>query len=481
MGDNIFQAPALRSEGAMLPTEQHRAIQEVQAAMVIAKKFPRDQVAAYERIIEACRRPTLAEGALYAYPRGGQTITGPSIRLAEAIAQAWGNLQFGIRELSQSGGESEVEAFAWDIETNTRQVKVFQVPHKRVARGQVKALTDPRDIYEMVANQGARRLRACILGVIPGDVIEAAVRQCEKTMQGNSGKPLHDRIRDMVVYFKDLGVTQSMLEQRLGHKIDATIDVEIVNLKKIYQSLRDGMSKREDWFKTNEPAQDDMADEATNRIKKMVKEKDEAKQGDHIKWNVYSKTSNDPPAVDTTHDPADPADVANWKNMRSGTFGKSGFSLYVYENLLAFQGATDEDYDLALDKWNKLYPGKVCPFYRGEDAKKPPFEDGAETMGIPAAQVAADQEKFEQEPKPEDDMPPEDDDDPEVLRALRFEWRKCTATDQKLAGYALANLAGKGIVHDKDATFNDLSAAECRALIKEFNDLRALDDDDIKY
>ena len=436
MGDNIFQAPALRSEGAMLPTEQHRAIQEVQAAMVIAKKFPRDQVAAYERIIEACRRPTLAEGALYAYPRGGQTITGPSIRLAEAIAQAWGNLQFGIRELSQSGGESEVEAFAWDIETNTRQVKVFQVPHKRVARGQVKSLTDPRDIYEMVANQGARRLRACILGVIPGDVIEAAVRQCEKTMQGNSGKPLHDRIRDMVVYFKDLGVTQAMLEQRLGHKIDATIDVEIVNLKKIYQSLRDGMSKREDWFKTNEPPQDDRADEATNRIKEMA---------------------NDPPTVDTTHDPADPADVANWKNMRSGTFGKSGFSQYVNDHLLAFLGATDEDYDLALDKWNKLYPGKVCPFYRGEDAQEDP--------------------DYEPEPKPEDDMPPEDDDDPAVISSLRFEWRKCTATSQMMAKYAIENLADKGIVHDKDATFNDLSAAECRALIKEFNDIRALDED----
>ncbi|MDT1904179.1 hypothetical protein FPK34_26285, partial [Acinetobacter baumannii] len=77
--------------------------------------------------------------------------------------------------LSSENGESTVEAFAWDVETNTRQTKVFQVPHIRYTRNGSKKLTDPRDIYELVANNGARRLRACILGVIPGDVIDDAV------------------------------------------------------------------------------------------------------------------------------------------------------------------------------------------------------------------------------------------------------------------------------------------------------------------
>ena len=67
-------------------------------------------------------------------PRGGQSVEGPSIRLAETLAQEWGNIQYGIRELSQSNGESTVEAFAWDIQTNTRQVKVFQVPHVRYSK-----------------------------------------------------------------------------------------------------------------------------------------------------------------------------------------------------------------------------------------------------------------------------------------------------------------------------------------------------------
>ena len=76
-----------------------RQAQEVQAAMVIAKRFPRDEVESYNRIMQSCKRKSLAESAMYEYPRGGTKVTGPSIRLAEAMAQNWGNLDFGITEL----------------------------------------------------------------------------------------------------------------------------------------------------------------------------------------------------------------------------------------------------------------------------------------------------------------------------------------------------------------------------------------------
>ena len=63
-----------------------QALAEVQAAMVVAKRFPRDETAAYSAIMTACKRPSLAEQAMYSYPRGGQKVTGPSIRLAETMA-----------------------------------------------------------------------------------------------------------------------------------------------------------------------------------------------------------------------------------------------------------------------------------------------------------------------------------------------------------------------------------------------------------
>ncbi len=249
------QLPTRASQNAVAEAGQQREIAEVQAAMVIAKRFPRNQIEATDRILQACTRATLAEGALYSYSRGGQEITGPSIRLAEVAAQAWGNMSFGIRELEQRNGESTVEAFAWDMETNTRQVKVFQVEHKRHTKKGAYKLEDPRDIYELVANQGARRLRSCILGVVPGDVIEAAVKQCEQTLHA-SADTSPEALKKLVAAFAPFGVKKEQIEARIQCRLEAIRPAQIVQLKKVYASLRDGMSAPADWFEfaDGEPA-----------------------------------------------------------------------------------------------------------------------------------------------------------------------------------------------------------------------------------
>ena len=227
-----------------------RQAQEVQAAMVIAKKYPRDEVKAWERIMRACQRPSLAEDATYSYPKGGTNVSGPSIRLAECIAQNWGNIDFGIIELHQQEGKSEMMAYAWDLETNTRQTKIFTVTHAIEKKGGIKKeLTDPRDIYEITANQGARRLRACILGIIPSDVVEDAVRKCDDTLSKADGDiPIIDRVKKMVTVFDGLGVTPTMIEKRFNKKLDRMGEQEIVLLRKIYTSIRDGFSKVSDQF-----------------------------------------------------------------------------------------------------------------------------------------------------------------------------------------------------------------------------------------
>lgn len=251
---NPFNAPATQQQvNAPAHAESQRAIAEVQAALTVAKAYPRNQREALDRILNACTRKTLAEGALYSYSKGGTEVTGPSIRLAEAIAQGWGNIQFGIRELEQvAGKESVVEAFAWDIETNTRQVKTFTVPHKRFTRQGAKTLTDSRDIYELVANQGARRLRACILGVIPGDVVEAAQEQCETTLHA-SADTSPEAIKIMLAKFMELGVDQSQIEKRIQCNAAAIRPAQVIQLRKIHNSIRDGMSKPADWFESDSP------------------------------------------------------------------------------------------------------------------------------------------------------------------------------------------------------------------------------------
>lgn len=91
--------------------ESSRAVAEAQGKLIIAKRFPRSETEAYTKVIAACKRRSLAEKAMYSYPRSGSTISGPPIRLAEELARCWGNIDFGIKELSQKDGESEMQAY----------------------------------------------------------------------------------------------------------------------------------------------------------------------------------------------------------------------------------------------------------------------------------------------------------------------------------------------------------------------------------
>ena len=270
-GDNSM--PMVRSTTTeMVSTRQ---IQEVQGQIVMAKRFPRNEVDSYNRIMRACQRRSLAEKAEYEYPRGGQKVTGPSIRLAEVAAQNWGNIDFGIVELEQRNGESQVMAYAWDLETNTRQTKIFSVPHIRSTKNGNVPLTNPRDIYEMVANQGARRMRACILGIIPGDVIESALDQCHKTLEGAEQKPLIDVIKEVSLYFqRDFNVPVEALEKYVGCKSEAFSMNDCLRLRKVYMSLKDGMAKREEIFELpgveKKEAEDAFADKKKKKKSRLT-------------------------------------------------------------------------------------------------------------------------------------------------------------------------------------------------------------------
>jgi hypothetical protein len=239
------KAPA---SSALVEVEQARAVQEVQGAIIVARKFPRDRAKAVERILEECKRPVLAEAAIYAYPRGDTTVTGPSIRLAECIAQNWQNLQHGVRELSRTANESTAQAYAWDVENNVRAEKTFQVPHIRYTKAGSYRLTDPRDIYEMVANQGARRLRACILSIVPGDVVDAAVAACAKTQDTTSGDTFPERLKKMTVAFAEIGVTVKDLETKLHKKLEAFTPADLKSMGRVLLTIQDGMAKKEDYF-----------------------------------------------------------------------------------------------------------------------------------------------------------------------------------------------------------------------------------------
>lgn len=228
--------------------ESSRAVAEAQGKLLIAKRFPRNTAKAFADMMESCSRVSFATQAMYSYPRGGQTVSGPSIRMAEELARNWGNIEFGTRELSRRDGESEMEAYAWDLETNLVRSIKFTVKHLRDKKGGAVALTDERDIYEVTANMGGRRVRACLLAVLPPDYVDSAVQECAKTLAGGNQEPLVDRVKKMLVTFAKWNVTSEMIEARIGKKVEEVFAEDMVELISIHNSIRDGQSKPSDWF-----------------------------------------------------------------------------------------------------------------------------------------------------------------------------------------------------------------------------------------
>lgn len=229
-------------------TEQSRAIAEALGKMQVAKQFPRNENEAYSKIMQACSRKAFAATALYSYPKGGQQVSGPSIRMAEMLITAWTNCESGLIELSQKNGESEMRAYTADLETNTTFIKNFTVKHERTARGSKTALTDSRDIYELTANNGTRRQRATMLAVIPDYIIEDAVNAVKQTLAGDSSEPIADRIRKMIAAFGKMGVTEKMIESHVGHESGLIDQDELVDLMGIYNSIKSGGFKASQYF-----------------------------------------------------------------------------------------------------------------------------------------------------------------------------------------------------------------------------------------
>ena len=236
--------------------EASRAIAEAQGKLVIAKRFPRDEVRAYAKAIEACKRQEMAKKAFYAFPRGNQTVEGPTIRFAEELARCWGNIDYGIKELSQDDGKSEMQAYAWDLETNAQSVQNFTNPHQREVGKKMQTLTSLRDIYENNANMATRRLRSRILAILPSWFVEGAIKECKKTLAGQSEEPLVDRVKKMVIKFSELGVTQEQIETRLKRKIDTMNADDFVEYVGIYNAIKQGESKIAEWFDAEKVASD---------------------------------------------------------------------------------------------------------------------------------------------------------------------------------------------------------------------------------
>lgn len=258
---NPFEARRALADTAAGRVQQARESTEVLAMIYSARQNPRSELQACDRIRDAFQRAGLAEESQYSFQRGGTDIAGPSIRSAEAIRLAWGNMATGWSEISRFVGAdgvgiSEIEAFAVDYETVNREAIKFQVRHWRDTKKGGYPLKDERDIYELCANQAQRRKRACILALVPGDVVAMAMDQASNTLRTRADTS-PEGMAKMLEAFAPYGITKAHIEKRIQRRLDAIQPAQIVQLKRIYASLRDGISTPDDWFELAPPANDD--------------------------------------------------------------------------------------------------------------------------------------------------------------------------------------------------------------------------------
>jgi hypothetical protein len=240
--------------GQATAVEQARAVAEVQAAVVVAQQVPRDMGRAVADMRDACGRIGLANRAFYSVPNRG---TGPTVHLMRELARIFGNVQYGVHELRRDddAGISEVQAFAWDVQTNVRSTRTFVVPHarmKRVGGKQVReALVDLGDIYLMNQNVGARAVRECISTILPAWFTDEAQDIAHSTLEHGEGIPLDQRITNAIAKFLDIGVTVEQLETKLGRKRGSWTPHDMAQLQISFLSISRGEVTKEEEFPQN--------------------------------------------------------------------------------------------------------------------------------------------------------------------------------------------------------------------------------------
>lgn len=219
---------------------------EIQSALVLARQFPRNEDEAYARLMRSSKRTSFAEDAEYSFPRGGQTITGPSVNLAREAARLWGNIRYGIDILRDDGVTRQIRGWAWDLETNLK-VTAEDDFRKEVQRKQKEGGTkwvqaDERDLRELTFRRGAILVRNCILQLLPPDFIEDARAVCAVTRKDRAEKDPDGERKRVVLGFAELNVTVTMLEEHLGHPLAQASPAQIARLRTIYRSIADGNS-----------------------------------------------------------------------------------------------------------------------------------------------------------------------------------------------------------------------------------------------
>jgi len=264
--ENEFFAPVRQSTGmglvdpaAVSAAEQVKAM--VQAAYIMALQRPRNEADARDRILRACKRPEFAGKAEYSKPVGGGSIKGPSIRFAELAMQNWGNLRAETAVVYEDEKIRRLRISCVDLETNAqfcRDISIKKTIERSSKAGRADDVLGTRTntrgkvVYilkatdeEMHTKESAwvsKVIRNEGLRLIPSDIIDEGMRMARQTLEDRAAASPDKERKTLLDAFSGVGVRPKELERYLGHAIDHISPGEIVDLRTVYRSIKDGES-----------------------------------------------------------------------------------------------------------------------------------------------------------------------------------------------------------------------------------------------
>jgi hypothetical protein len=259
-------APAPDRLGQGTAVEQSRAVAVVQAQVLVAWQRPRDPQQARTRMLEACSHLELADDAFYSYPRGGETITGMTVVAAVELATCWGNIDYGLTEMRRDDvyGQSEMLAYAWDMETNVRHAHTFIVQHVRSTKKGSYKLTEPRDVYELNTNDGSRRMRESIFKTLPRWYRTEAEKALKATLLKEIGAESIQEGREKALRFyrAEFGLRQDQLEHKLRKPLDKWKADDLIQLRILSNSLKRRDLQQDEAFPSARVTDEELAEDA---------------------------------------------------------------------------------------------------------------------------------------------------------------------------------------------------------------------------
>lgn len=220
---------------------------EIDQQIATARSYPRSIERAVKNILTlATLDEETAESCIYALPRGGKPIKGPSARFAEIVASQWGNCRVGARTVHVDKTEKFVEAEGvfHDLETNMARRALVR---RRISDKHGRVLSD--DMIIVTGNAAASiASRNAILAGVPRAVWRKAYERCEQVVAG-SVETLAVTIEKTMKAFAAFGVTPERVcaAIEIGGIADIKID-HIPTLRGMYSALKNGEATVEEMF-----------------------------------------------------------------------------------------------------------------------------------------------------------------------------------------------------------------------------------------